>query len=85
MRKSASKRKSIVKSAPKRKSNVKSKDRINYKSLTKKQKDCVKNKIAFVMREFKNKKLNSKARYKIKNPKQAIAIALSIAKKDCVN
>jgi hypothetical protein len=36
------------------------------------------------MKEFKNKLLKSSAGYKVTNPKQGIAIALSIAKKECL-
>ena len=79
--KKTSKPKRTVKktSAPKR--TVK---RINYKKLSNKKRSCIKNKVAFVMKEFKNKSLKSSAGYKIKNPKQGIAIALSIARKECL-
>jgi hypothetical protein len=44
--------------------------------------ECRKNKIAQVMREFKYKKLKTPY-MTVKNAKQAIAIALSLAKKQC--
>ena len=35
------------------------------------------------MREFKKKKLKSSAGYIVRDPKQGIAIALSVARKTC--
>jgi hypothetical protein len=85
--KKESKPKRTVKKESKPKRAVKkrsSKTRINYKRLSNKKRSCVKNKVAFVMKEFKNKSLKSSTGYIIKNPKQGIAIALSIAKKECL-
>ena len=44
---------------------------------------CTKNKISFVMKEFKNKELFTPSEKLVTNPKQAIAIALSSSKKLC--
>ena len=79
--KKTSKPKRTVKKTSKPKRTVK---RINYKRLSNKKRSCIKNKVAFVMNEFKNKTLKSSAGYRIKNPKQGIAIALSIARKECL-
>lgn len=47
-------------------------------------KQCVKDKIKVVMREYKKKKLHSGKTNKIvKKPKQAIAIAINVANKTC--
>jgi len=46
-------------------------------------KKCLQEKVKVVMKEFKNKKLKSGSGKKVKNPKQAIAIALNVAKKKC--
>ena len=48
-------------------------------------KKCTRRKVGIVMKEFKNKKLRAygKEHRLVTNPKQAIAIALSIAKKKC--
>ena len=79
----STKRRSVkkVKSTKRRSTKVK---RINYKRLSNKKRSCVKNKVAFVMKEFKNKSLKSSSGYKVTNPKQGIAIALSIARKKCL-
>jgi len=53
------------------------------KKLSKKQKECQRKKIGTVMGEFKQKKLKSSSGKKVTNPKQAIAIALSVARKYC--
>ena len=49
----------------------------------KKKQTCQQNKIKTVMSEFKNKKLKTSSGKKVKNPKQAIAIAINISKKAC--
>lgn len=79
--KSSKKRYSLKKKikSPKKLSSLK-------KALTKKEeknKECRKNKISTVMREFKDKKLKTRAGYIVTNPKQAIAIALSEASRFC--
>jgi len=51
--------------------------------VTTKTKACQQQKIAVVMSEFKKKKLNSNAGTRVVNPKQAIAIALSVANRYC--
>ena len=48
-----------------------------------KKKVCKQTKVKKVMKEFKNKTLKTAADKKVKNPKQAIAIALSEAKRKC--
>jgi hypothetical protein len=58
--------------------------RINYKILSDEKRSCIRNKVAIVMKEFKNKKLKSSAGYMVENPKQGIAIALSVARKECL-
>ena len=45
--------------------------------------DCKKNKISTVMKEFKTKTLKTRQGKTVTNPKQAIAIALSVAKRYC--
>ena len=62
-------------------SNVKN---INYKVLSNKKKSCIKKKVGIVMNEFKTKRLHSSSGYLVTNPKQGIAIALSIAKRNCL-
>lgn len=47
-----------------------------------KKKTCIQNKVKKVMGEFKQKTLKSNKKI-VKNPKQAIAIALSVANKKC--
>jgi hypothetical protein len=47
------------------------------------KKKCIQEKVKVVMKEFKNKKLKSGSGKRVKNPKQAIAIALNVAKKSC--
>ncbi len=44
---------------------------------------CKSKKISTVMREFKKGSLKTGSKKKVKNPKQAIAIALSVANKKC--
>jgi hypothetical protein len=46
-------------------------------------KECKRRKVAVVMKEFKEKKLHSSSGYLVKNPKQAIAIALSVSNRYC--
>jgi hypothetical protein len=43
----------------------------------------MKNKVGLVMKEFKEKTLRSSAGQLVTNPKQGIAIALSVARKTC--
>jgi len=62
----------------------KTKNNINYKVLSNKKKSCIKKKVGIVMNEFKTKKLHSSSGYLVTNPKQGIAIALSIAKRNCL-
>lgn len=62
----------------------KSKNKINYKVLSNKKKSCVKKKIGIVMKEFKTKRLHSSSGKLVTNPKQGIAIALSVARKYCL-
>jgi hypothetical protein len=50
-----------------------------------KKRSCKSKKIEKVMREFKNKNLYTSYHKKVSNPKQAIAIALSMATKLCKN
>ena len=50
---------------------------------TKKQKECMSKKVPVVIREYKQGKLQTSAGKKVKNPKQAVAIALSVARKQC--
>jgi hypothetical protein len=57
---------------------------INYKVLSNKKKDCIKKKVGIVMNELKKKKLHSSNGKLVTNPKQGIAIALSIAKRNCL-
>ena len=78
------------KSAPKKsKKSVKSKKPIKIKklkynvSVSNKVKECKKEKIAIVMNEFKNKSLKKRNGEPVTNQRQAIAIALSVAKKEC--
>ena len=52
-------------------------------NLSKKKKTCMKNKVGLVMKEFKEKTLRSSAGQLVTNPKQGIAIALSVARKTC--
>jgi hypothetical protein len=52
-------------------------------SPTRSVNDCKKNKISTVMKEFKSKTLKTKQGKTVTNPKQAIAIALSVAKRYC--
>jgi Mg-chelatase subunit ChlI len=66
-----------------KKTSSKSKKRSSKEKQSVKYEECKKNKIATVMREFKNKKLKAKPGYTVTNPKQAIAIALSEAKRFC--
>lgn len=47
-----------------------------------KKKNCQQKKVSQVMKEFKQKKLTTRGKT-VKDPKQAIAIALSSAKKKC--
>lgn len=68
----------------KSKNKSKSKSKINYKVLSNKKKSCIKKKIGIVMREFKTKRLHSSTGKLVTNPKQGIAIALSVAKKYCL-
>lgn len=49
-----------------------------FKKLTD---DCKRNKTSTVMKEFKSKTLKTKEGKVVTNPKQAIAIALSVAKR----
>lgn len=58
--------------------------KINYKILSNKKKSCVKKKVGIVMREFKTKRLHSSSGKLVTNPKQGIAIALSVARKYCL-
>lgn len=51
--------------------------------MNKKQKKCVQNKMQTVMGEFKQMKLKSSSGQKVTNPKQAVAIGLSSARKSC--
>jgi hypothetical protein len=44
---------------------------------------CKREKIGVVMKEFKEKKLKLRNKQPVTNPKQAIAIALSIADRNC--
>lgn len=60
-----------------------SNNKIIYKNLSDKEKNCVQNKVDTVMKEFKTEQLHSSSGQLVKNPKQAIAIALSVAKKKC--
>lgn len=69
---------------PKKKSKAKNKNNINYKVLSNKKKSCIKKKVGIVMNEFKTKRLHSSSGYLVTNPKQGIAIALSIAKRNCL-
>lgn len=46
-------------------------------------KECMKEKVSLIMREFKNKTLKTKYGTIVTNPKQAIAIALYSARKIC--
>jgi len=50
--------------------------------LTKKQKECIQKKVPVVISEFNKGKLTSSGK-KVKDKKQAVAIALSIARKNC--
>jgi hypothetical protein len=52
------------------------------RSISKKE-VCRREKIGTVMKEFKEKKLKLRNKQTVTNPKQAIAIALSIAKRNC--
>lgn len=47
------------------------------------KKECERNKVRTVMEEFKKKKLHSSSGDLVKNPKQAIAIALSVSRRYC--
>ena len=85
VKKTKSRVKKVKSRVKKVKSRVKSGNkRIVYKKLSEPKKACVRNKVAIVMREFKNKRLKSSAGYKVKNPKQGIAIALAVARKACL-
>lgn len=64
--------------------NVTKRSKIN-KSNQNKIKQCKQQKISQVMSEFKNKTLKLRNNKPVTNPKQAIAIALSIASKKCSN
>ncbi len=55
--------------------------RATKKSTSTKSKRTTKNKMEKVMHEFKHGELKSGGRKKVKNPKQAIAIGLSEARK----
>lgn len=63
---------------------VRPNDKIIYKNLSDKQRACVKNKVSTIMKEFKTNELHSSNGKLVKNPKQAIAIALSMAKTKCL-
>jgi hypothetical protein len=77
-RKSASKKRA----SPKRKSTSKTTKRASPK-FTDKQKKCRAQKIGITMYEFKKHILRSRDNKVVKNPKQAIAIALSQANRLC--
>jgi hypothetical protein len=55
------------------------------KTKSDKIKNCKQRKISQVIREFKSKSLKLRNKKVVTNPKQAIAIALSIASKKCEN
>jgi ankyrin repeat protein len=78
------KRKSSKQNKAKKSSKMSNVKNINYKVLSDKKKSCIKKKVGIVMNEFKTKKLHSSSGNLITNPKQAIAIALSIAKRNCL-
>jgi len=78
------KSKVTLQSGGKVKTPSKTKNNINYKVLSNKKKSCIKKKVGIVMNEFKTKKLHSSSGYLVTNPKQGIAIALSIAKRNCL-
>ena len=59
--------------------------RQNQNDLTQQEKDCRKEKISVTMGEFKRQQLKMKNGKEVTNPKQAIAIALSQADRDCLN
>lgn len=46
-------------------------------------KECQKRKVGIVMSEFKKKTLHSSSGKTVRNPKQAIAIALSVSQRYC--
>jgi hypothetical protein len=81
---SKTKKQSKTKKSKKPSSKIKNKNNINYKVLSNKKKSCIKNKVGIVMSEFKKKTLHSSSGYLVTNPKQGIAIALSIAKRNCL-
>jgi hypothetical protein len=81
-RRSTNKRPSKRRSTTKRPSKRPSK-RLSIKKLSEKKKLCVRNKVGIVMKEFKQKKLKTSAGKIVRNPKQGIAIALSVARKTC--
>jgi hypothetical protein len=49
-----------------------------------KEKTCFNKKMSIVMNEFKNKTLRSSSGQRVTNPKQALAIALSVSKRQCL-
>jgi hypothetical protein len=78
--------KNCYKKSPKKiKSNqlIKNGDKKNKKTKLDKIKNCKQRKISQVMGEFKTKSLKLRNKKVVTNPKQAIAIALSIASKKC--
>lgn len=72
----ARRKSSIKEQTPRRKSSIKLPPRLEIE-------DCKKNKINVVMKEFKSKQLKTSYGKQVTNPKQAIAIALSMAKRYC--
>ena len=85
--KKASRKRVSKKASRKRVSKRASRKRVSKKAsrkrVSKKQKLCERKKIGTVMKEFKVGKLRSGSGQKVQNPKQAIAIALSVARKYC--
>ena len=51
--------------------------------MTTKVEKCQRTKVHTVMREFKEGSLKRRNKKTVKNPKEAIAIALSVARKKC--
>ena len=83
-------KKSKIKKQLKTKSNIRSKNKTKKISKKKsnirskiKQKQCRRKKISIVMGEFKSGKLKMRNKKPVTNPKQAIAIALSVANRYC--
>lgn len=78
----AARRKSSIKEQlTRRKSSIKEQQPIRRTSRL--IEDCKKNKIKIIMKEFKSKQLKTSYGKQVTNPKQAIAIALSMAKRYC--